>query len=67
MGVRVDAAGHQVLASAVEDFAVGGGGEVFANGADHTLDTQNIGGVTLFVGYHGGTTDQQGHAVFLAG
>jgi hypothetical protein len=42
-------------------------GQGFANGADHTLDTQNIGGVTLFVGYHGGTTDQQGHAVFLAG
>lgn len=67
MGVRVDAAGHQVLAAAVEDLAVGGGFEVLPDGADQAIGTQDIGGVMLFVGDHGGATDQQGHAVFLAG
>ena len=67
VGVRVDAAGHQVLATAVEDLAVGGRFEVLPNGTDQAIGTQDISGVTLFVGDHGGATDQQGHAVFLAG
>ncbi|MNH06205.1 hypothetical protein D3C79_655660 [compost metagenome] len=67
VGVWVDAAGHQVLAAAVEDLAVGGRFEVLPDGADQAIGTQDIGGVTLFVGDHGGATDQQGHAVFLAG
>ncbi|MNC24907.1 hypothetical protein D3C75_729770 [compost metagenome] len=67
VGMRVDAAGHQVLAAAVEDLAVGGRFEVLPDGADQAIGTQDIGGVTLFVGDHGGATDQQGHAVFLAG
>ena len=67
VGVRVDAAGHQVLATAVENLAVGRGFEVLPDGADQAIGTQDIGGVTLFVGNHGGATDQQGHAVFLAG
>ncbi|MNN54455.1 hypothetical protein D3C81_1692720 [compost metagenome] len=67
VGVRVDAAGHQVLATAVEDFAVGRRFDVCANGRNQAIETQHIGGVALFVGNNGGTTDQQGHAVFLAG
>ncbi len=66
-GYAVDAAGHQVLAAAVEDLAVGGRFEVWPDGTDQAIGTQDIGGVTLFVGNHGGATDQQGHAVFLAG
>ncbi|MCY1358452.1 hypothetical protein D9M69_449880 [compost metagenome] len=65
--VRIDAAWHQVLTAAVEDFAIRGGIQVLADGADQAIGTQDIGGIMLFMGDHGGATDQQGHAVFLAG
>ncbi|MNO48718.1 hypothetical protein D3C76_390570 [compost metagenome] len=67
MGVRVDAAGHQVLATAVEHLAAGGGIEVGADGLDQAIGAQHIGAVLLLMGYDGGTTDQQRHTEFLAG
>ena len=36
MGMRVDAAGHQVLAAAVEYLGAGGNIQVLANGANQT-------------------------------
>ncbi len=67
MGVRVDAARHQVLPAAVEDLAIGRRFQARPDCTDQAIGTQHIGGVTLFVGNNGGATDQQGHAVFLAG
>ncbi len=37
MGVRVDAAGHQVLAAAIEYFGASGNIQVCANGANQTV------------------------------
>ena len=67
MGVRVDAAGHQVLAAAVEHLTASGGVEVVANGLDQAVCAQHIGAVALLMGDQGGATDQQRHGGFLAG
>jgi len=64
VGMRVDPAGHQVLAAAIEHIATDGWVDVLANGLDQAVRTQDIGAEAFFVGDHGGATDQQRHAVF---
>ncbi|MNF79284.1 hypothetical protein D3C84_614940 [compost metagenome] len=65
--VWIDAAGHQVLAGAVESFGVRGNIEVFADGLDHAVCAIHIGAITFIMGNNGGATDQQRHSEFLAG
>ncbi len=67
MRMRIDAAGHQVLATAVEHFCAGGNVEVFTNGFDHAVSAIDVGAVTFIMGNNGGATDQQRHSGFLAG
>ncbi|MNT17073.1 hypothetical protein D3C72_1522040 [compost metagenome] len=67
MGVRVDAAGHQVLAAAVEHFGASRNIEFFADGLDHAVCAIHIGAITFIMGNNGGATDQQRHSEFLAG
>ncbi|MNN22490.1 hypothetical protein D3C81_1358480 [compost metagenome] len=65
--VWIDAAGHQVLAGAVESFGVRGNIEVFADGLDHAVCAIHIGAITFIMGNNGSATDQQRHSGFLAG
>lgn len=67
MGVGVDAAGHQVLATAIEHFAACGIVQILADGLDHAVGAQHIGFITFIMGNKGGATDQQRHSEFLAG
>ena len=67
VGMRVDPAGHQVLAAAIEHVATDRWVDGLADGLDQAVCTQDIGAEAFFVGDHGGATDQQRHAVFLAG
>ena len=67
VGVRVDAAGHQVLAAAVEHLAAGRGVEIVTDGLDQAVCAEHIGAVALLMGDQGGATDQQRHGGFLAG
>ncbi|MNZ57564.1 hypothetical protein D3C78_755460 [compost metagenome] len=67
VGVRVDAAGHQVLAAAVEHLGACRDIEFFADGLDHAVCAIHIGAITFIMGNNGGATDQQRHSEFLAG
>ncbi|MNC47707.1 hypothetical protein D3C75_967850 [compost metagenome] len=67
MGVRVDAAGHQVLAATIEDLAAVGEVEVGADGLDHTVGTEHVGTITFLMGNQGGTTNHKRHQRLLAG
>lgn len=67
VGMRVDAAGHQVLAAAIEHFAACGNFQVVTDGFDQAIGTEDIGAVTFIMGNYSGATDQQRHSEFLAG
>lgn len=67
VGMWVDAAGHQVLAAAIEHFTAGGNIQIVADGANQTLCAEHIGFITFIMGNNGGATDQQRHSEFLAG
>jgi hypothetical protein len=60
--VRIDAAGHQVLAAAVEHFGTGGNIKVFTDGFDHAVGAIDVGAITFIMGNNGGATDQQRHS-----
>ena len=65
--MRVDAAGHQVLAAAVEHFGVRRYIKVVTDGLDHAVGAIDVGTITFIMGNKGGATDQQRHSEFLAG
>ena len=67
VGVGIDAAGHQVLAAAVEHFAACGNVQMSADGSNQALCAQDIGFITFVMGNNGGATNQQRHSEFLAG
>ncbi|MNZ32435.1 hypothetical protein D3C78_497620 [compost metagenome] len=67
VGVRVDAAGHQVLAAAVDHFTTGRDLQVSTDGLDHAVGTQHIGPVAFFMGNQGGATNHKRHQMLLAG
>ncbi|MNE40949.1 hypothetical protein D3C80_1349970 [compost metagenome] len=67
VSVRIDTAGHQVLAAAIKHFAAVGKVEVSADGLDHTVGTEHVGAVTFLMGNQGGATNHKRHQRLLAG
>ncbi len=67
MRMGIDAAGHQVLTTAIEHFDSGRNIQVVTNGLDYAVGAKHIGAITFIMGNNGGATDQQRHSEFLAG
>gem|GEM_PF-6093034 len=61
MGMRVDTAGHDVLAAGIDDLGAGGNVELLADLLDFTVGAINVGADALFGSYHCAAFNQNRH------
>ncbi len=61
MGVRIDAARHDIAAAGIDHLGAVRRFEIFADGDDRTVVDENIGAARMIVVHDGAAADELGH------